>query len=52
MTLPENKIVVQDVTEKIDNPREKMYNQRIKKKTIYFQRLQNRIRQNKRYNKK
>jgi len=36
MTLPENKIVVQDVTEKIDNPREKMYNQRIKKKPFIF----------------
>ncbi len=44
MTLPQHKIVVQDVTEKIDNPRQKMFNQRIKKKTFYFQRLQNRNR--------
>ena len=35
MTLPENKIVVQDITEKIDNPREKMYNQRIKKNHLF-----------------
>ena len=36
MTLPQNKIVVQDITEKIDNPRQKMFNQRIKKKPFIF----------------
>ena len=36
MTLPQHKIVVQDVTEKIDNPRQKMFNQRIKKKPFIF----------------
>ena len=36
MTLPQNKIVVQDITEKIDNPRQKMYNQRIKRKPFIF----------------
>ena len=41
MTLPENKVVVQDVTKKIINPRQNMYNQE-QKKIIYFQRLHNR----------
>ena len=36
MTLPENKVVVQDVTKKIINPRQNMYNQRTKGKPFIF----------------